>query len=87
VQNLQPLSCEETFRRLDDYLDRELSPEEMAAVREHLARCEYCAREFVFEANVLKEVRAKIARISLPSSLLSRLARALDAAEREPTPN
>jgi Putative zinc-finger len=30
-------TCEETIRRLDDYLDRELTPHEMQLVKEHLA--------------------------------------------------
>jgi len=33
-------TCEETFRRLEDYVDRELSAEEMERVREHLKTCE-----------------------------------------------
>ena len=34
---LDRMSCEEAFRRLDDYLDRELSPDEMRQVEEHLS--------------------------------------------------
>ncbi len=50
-------SCAETFRRLQDYLDRELSPAETAAVEAHLAECGVCAEEYRFEASVLRHVR------------------------------
>ncbi|MGH7561766.1 MAG: zf-HC2 domain-containing protein, partial [Gemmatimonadales bacterium] len=35
MMDATPYGCEEVFRRLDDYLDRELSGEEIALVREH----------------------------------------------------
>jgi anti-sigma factor (TIGR02949 family) len=71
-------SCEEAFRRLDDYLDRELASEEMHLVHEHLQGCEMCAREFSFEEQVLQEVRTKLSRIEMPPDLRSRLFQLLD---------
>ena len=59
-------TCDETFSRLNDYLDRELSPEEMRLVEEHLAVCAYCVLEFAYEANVLREVRTKLRSIRAP---------------------
>jgi anti-sigma factor (TIGR02949 family) len=73
-------TCEEAFRRLDDYLDRELSPEEMAMVREHLATCAACTREFTFEASLLTAVRHKVQRIDVPPGLLERINRELGRA-------
>lgn len=70
-------TCEEAFRRLDDYLDRELSAEEMAMVREHLETCAACTREFTFEASLLSAVRRKLRRIDLPPTLLDRINRQL----------
>ena len=35
-------TCEEIFARLDDYLDRELSADEMRMVKEHLETCAAC---------------------------------------------
>ena len=72
-------SCDEVFQRLDDWLDRELSPDEMARVREHLETCAVCAEEYVFEANVLRVVRDKLGRIDAPRDLLDRIRRTLDA--------
>jgi anti-sigma factor (TIGR02949 family) len=71
---LDRMTCEEAFRRLDDYLDRELSPDEMLLVEGHLRICEVCTSEFVFEASVLTGVRGKLRSISAPSDLLARIA-------------
>jgi anti-sigma factor (TIGR02949 family) len=71
-------TCEEAFRRLDDYLDRELSTEETVLVREHLEICAGCAREFNFEASVLEGVREKLRQIELPASLQARILSVLD---------
>ena len=75
-------TCEEAFRRLDDYLDRELSAEEMTLVHEHLEICAGCAREFNFEASVLRGVREKLQQIDLPDSLQARILAALENARR-----
>lgn len=78
MTHLSRYTCEEAFRRLDDYLDRELSPEEMTLVHEHLEICAGCAREFNFEASVLNGVREKLRQIELPPSLQARILGALD---------
>jgi anti-sigma factor (TIGR02949 family) len=75
------LTCAEVFRRLDDYLDRELSPHEMQLVKAHLEICAACASEYAFEAEVLNQVRVKVQRIDLPSGLLAKVSRALAAAD------
>jgi anti-sigma factor (TIGR02949 family) len=77
MRPIDRFTCEEAFRRLDDYLDRELSPEEMAAVHEHLETCAVCTREFVYEASLLAEVRRKLRRVSVSPDLLARIARQL----------
>lgn len=66
-------TCEEVFARLDDYLDRELTPEEMRLVKEHLATCAACASEHRFESGVLQGVREKLSRLSVPSDLMARI--------------
>ena len=75
---LNRYTCEEAFRRLDDYLDRELSSEETVLVREHLEICAGCAREFNFEASVLKSVREKLRQIDVPESLQMRILSVLE---------
>jgi anti-sigma factor (TIGR02949 family) len=78
---MTPLSrytCEEAFRRLDDYLDRELSSDETELVREHLEVCAGCAREFNFESSILKGVREKLRQIDVPASLQLRILSVLE---------
>ena len=66
-------TCEEAFRRLDDFLDRRLTPEETRLVEEHLQICAACTREFAFEASVLNTVRRKLRQLEAPPDLLSRV--------------
>jgi anti-sigma factor (TIGR02949 family) len=75
------LSCEELFRRLDDYLDRELDEHEAKLVREHLETCAVCAAEFAFEASVLKNVREKLGRIKAPPGLMAKISKKIAEAE------
>ncbi len=77
------LSCEELFRRLDDYLDRELTPDEMEMVREHLETCAVCASEYAFESSVLKNVREKLRRIAAPPGLMAKISRRIAEAEAQ----
>ncbi len=70
-------TCEETFRRLEDYVDRELSAEEMERVREHLKTCEGCAHEFHFHEQTLQSLRNRLQRIAMPPALLSRITQAI----------
>ncbi len=73
--------CAQAFERIADYLDRELTADEMRMVREHLETCAVCAREFHYEANVLQEIRRKLAHIDLPPDLLARIAMKLKDGE------
>jgi anti-sigma factor (TIGR02949 family) len=77
TQHFDRYTCEEMLRRLDDYLDRELTPDEIRRVEEHLKDCEACAREFGFEASVITAVRAKLRQVDVPDTLLDRVAMSL----------
>lgn len=70
--------CKEAFQRLDDYVDRELTADEMVLVKIHLEKCQHCAQEFEFEEDLLLVVKAKLQHIDLPPDLLERLRTALD---------
>lgn len=78
---LDAMTCREAFARLDDYLDRELGPDELVRVEEHLEICEICASEFSFEERVLGQIREKLVRDVVPGGLRDRVAK-LIAAER-----
>ena len=70
---LDRYSCLETVRRLDDYLDRELSAVETIEVERHLQTCEGCLGRFKFEGAVLDELRMKLRRVPIPETLVARL--------------
>lgn len=69
--------CEELFRRLEDYVDRELSPDEAALVEAHLAECEACATEYKFETRFVSEVRKKLSHLEAPPDLIRRISKTL----------
>ena len=73
MTNVDRYTCQEAFRRLDDYLDRELSAEEMRLVREHVELCAVCAAEFKFERSVVDGVRSKLRQVDLPPDLIARV--------------
>ncbi|RYG38448.1 hypothetical protein EON81_03600 [bacterium] len=74
------LDCEATFRKMQDYLDRELSPKEVLLVQEHLEGCGMCAEEYRFEASVLQRIRLCLADEPVPKDLLMRVSTALSNA-------
>jgi anti-sigma factor (TIGR02949 family) len=70
---LDRTNCEEAFRRLDEYLDRRLTPEELRLIEEHLEVCAWCTREFGFEASVLYGVKRKLRQLEAPPDLVARI--------------
>lgn len=83
MTTLDRYTCKEVLRRLNDYLDRELTSAEMRMVEVHLATCTACASEHRFEAAVIDEVRRKLRRIDVPASVIDKVTGALDRARRE----
>ncbi|HLK54988.1 MAG TPA: anti-sigma factor [Chthonomonadaceae bacterium] len=73
-------TCKEALARLDDYLDRELSPEETKKVAQHLKICHACTDRFKFEAELIQGLRAKVQRIDLPPDLMENVSQALQNA-------
>ena len=77
------LTCTEVSKRLDDYLDRQLSDTEIALVARHLDECLVCASEYQFEATVLEGLKARLRRIEAPPHLLSAIMLRLQAESRD----
>lgn len=77
--------CKEVFRKLDDYLDRSLEPEELESVRAHLELCEECANCCEYESSLLRCVREKLSRIDCPGDLMKRISARLAEVERRAT--
>ncbi len=78
---IDQLTCEETFRHLDDFIDRELSEEDCRLVQKHLDICDICSKEFNFEADVWSVVRTKLQRTVVPPSLREKLSLVLQEIE------
>ena len=75
------ISCAETLRRLDDYLDGELAPPRAQEVAAHLEECAECLDKYGFERSVLDTVRDKLRRVEVPAELRTRLERRLATGE------
>ena len=73
------LDCESVMRQLWDYLDGELTPDRMAAMRAHLALCQRCHPQYEFERAFLDAVAATARAHSDPDRLRVRLTEALEA--------
>jgi len=65
---------------LDDYLDRNLSPDEARALEQHLDVCLKCLRRYRFEQSLLDGIRSHLRRVHLPSQLIAALKVRLGAA-------
>lgn len=83
MSDVTRFDCEETFRRLDDYIDRALAGDERRLVEEHLATCVACAREYRFEQDVVDQVRGALGRLDVPQTLFRKVAEQLDAARKK----
>jgi anti-sigma factor (TIGR02949 family) len=73
----KPVDCAEVCRRLDDYVDRELSDADVAAVDKHLSFCTDCADEFAVERELLDCIREKLKSVRVPPGLKARIAERL----------
>lgn len=73
MSRLDRTNCEEAFRRLDDFLDRRLTPDEIRIIEEHLEVCAWCTREFNFEASVLHGVKRKLRHLEAPPDLVTKI--------------
>lgn len=67
------LTCKEALRCLDDYIDRELSREEIERVERHLRICHACSRKFATEASFVQQLRGTLDHLAVPPQLMSRI--------------
>ena len=73
--------CREVMEHLDEYLDRELSEEDIAMLESHFEDCSACAEHAEFERAMLECVRKKVERLCAPKELLDRIRLVLDEIE------
>jgi anti-sigma factor (TIGR02949 family) len=61
--------CQQAVQRLNEYLSRELNPDEAELVQEHLQQCKGCFDKFHFEETLLKTLREKVSSVKSPAGL------------------
>jgi anti-sigma factor (TIGR02949 family) len=66
--------CDRCEQLLQPFLDRQLDEFERAAAEEHLGRCSYCRRRYVFEEKLRMYVRQSAVVEPMPPELKERLA-------------
>lgn len=76
------ISCAEAVRRLWEYLERDLHPDDRERVEDHLAFCRRCCGELEF-ADALRGLLQAAARPHIPPEVESRLERVLGSLESE----
>ncbi len=65
--------CNEVTERLYEYLDRELTTDEVCEVQAHLSRCPSCFELERFESGVIRLVRRRCGSERAPEHLRERL--------------
>jgi len=70
---MKSFTCKEVFERLQDYLDRELTKDEVLQVEAHLADCKMCSSEYTFEQGVLRYVTDSVRDVEIPEDLSKKL--------------
>jgi mycothiol system anti-sigma-R factor len=71
------VNCRQCLDHLYEYLDKELTPEVEAEVREHLENCPPCGEHMDFERAFLKFVEARCRSRGAPPELKRRILRDL----------
>jgi anti-sigma factor RsiW len=70
--------------RLDDFVDRALSPAERELVEEHLLECLKCAEKFRFEVSLMDALRERLSRITVPEGLVRTIRERLESDRASP---
>jgi anti-sigma factor (TIGR02949 family) len=76
------IDCEQALANLHDYLKRELTPDLVVEVRNHLDRCRSCFSHACFEENFLLMLETRARRETCPGELRARILAALRAEAR-----
>jgi mycothiol system anti-sigma-R factor len=73
------LDCQAVMAELWDYLDQELTPDRMALISAHLAKCGRCFPQLKFRERFLRTLEQARAEPGASAPLRERVVRALDA--------
>ena len=66
-------SCEEAVKRLNEYLDHQMTEAERVVVLKHLEICRPCLKRFTFEQTLVISLRQKVLLLCAPSALRAKL--------------
>ena len=66
-------SCEEAVKRLNEYLDHEMTAEERVVVLRHLEICRPCLARFSFEQHLVVTLRQKVSVLCLSQAVREKL--------------
>jgi anti-sigma factor (TIGR02949 family) len=67
------VGCEKCEELLQEYLDRDLAPAEVAVAEGHLDSCDYCRRRYRFEETLRRYIRTSASE-RMPPGLMQKLA-------------
>jgi hypothetical protein len=70
-------SCEEAVKRLNEYLDHQMTNAERLVVMRHLEICRPCLRRFTFEQTLVVSLRQKVALLCVPLAVRQKLSHLL----------
>jgi mycothiol system anti-sigma-R factor len=71
------VNCNDCLKRLDSYVDRELSDQELEEVKDHLQRCPPCDDYFQLEVGLKRLVKVCCGQGQAPAHLRERLTQIL----------
>ncbi len=63
------ISCEQAGKMFYEYMDKELTPEDVKRLEEHLKQCADCSGHLDFDKTLREFVRKQSAKSELPPSL------------------
>ncbi|MGI4787678.1 MAG: zf-HC2 domain-containing protein [Janthinobacterium lividum] len=66
-------SCEEAVRRLNEYLDHQMTEDEKVVVMKHLEICRPCLKRFSFEQTLIISLRQKAQHLCISATLREKL--------------
>ncbi|TMD51162.1 MAG: hypothetical protein E6I85_13700 [Chloroflexi bacterium] len=71
--------CEDCIRRLDQLVDKELSPPEVEEIHVHLDECGDCTKRYRFQEGLKRLVKVSYQEQKAPDALRERLRQQLGA--------
>jgi anti-sigma factor (TIGR02949 family) len=76
------IDCEQALTHMQDYLKRELTPDLVVEMRDHLERCQHCFSCSRFEESFFVMLETQARRETCPGELRTRILAALRAEAR-----